>query len=287
MKMPLPEPVAAPVQSGADAESGSGPVSLRPCCPSCGSVDRKALPWGADRWTLVECLSCEMVYMPETPRLEAFAAQYEWSATYAAEAQARKKRAPIIARIDAATRWRTRLIPQTNPMDFVRGRLTRGSILDVGCGNGGYLATHAAGYELHGIDISPKLTADAARVFEPTGGRVVCASAAEGLNRFAEHSIDAAILRSYLEHEPEPLPVLRRLRDVLKPGGFAVVKTPNYDSVNRLLAGRRWCGFRFPDHVNQFTPKTLSELAQRAGFTVEWRWRDRLPTDDNMWCVLS
>jgi hypothetical protein len=43
----------------------------------------------------------------------------------------------------------------------------------------------------------------------------------------------AASLRSYLEHEADPLPVLENLQRVLAPHGFAVTKVPNYGSLNQ------------------------------------------------------
>jgi SAM-dependent methyltransferase len=266
------------------AQPGASRISRS--CPCCGEAARRPLRWGKDGWETAQCLSCEFVYTTDAPGLVALAQDYEWSASFAAEGRARKARSPILARIDAATRWRTRIRVQTNPMDFIRPRLSRGAVLDVGCGNGNYLAAHAAGYRLHGIDISPPLAKAAHALFETTGGGAICAPATVALAAMAPRSIDAAILRSYLEHEAEPLPVLQRLREVLKPGGFAVVKVPNYASLNRIVMGRRWCGFRFPDHLNHFTPATLSAIAVRAGFETEWRWRDRLPTDDNMWCVM-
>ncbi len=256
-------------------------------CPCCDNHSRRELRWGRDGWTTAQCLSCDLVYTTEAPSHVALAEDLEWSVSFAAEERARKRRSPLLARLDAATRWRTRLRQQTNPMDFIRPRLAGGAVLDIGCGNGSYLATHAAGYRLYGIDISPPLTRVADGLFASTGGGAICAPALQALTTMSAGSIDAAILRSYLEHEAEPLPVLERLRMVLKPGGFAVVKVPNYASLNRHLMGQRWCGFRFPDHLNYFTPATLSAIAARAGFRSEWRWRDRLPTDDNMWCVLS
>ncbi len=283
-------PFEESVQGGhwpvAPALSQSGSRRALRSCPCCGQAERKALPWGKDGWQTAQCLSCELVYTTEAPSLAALAEDFEWSASFEAEARARKTRSPLLARIDAATRWRTRIRVQTNPMDFIRPRLASGAVLDIGCGNGSYLATNAAGYRLHGIDISPPLAKAADALFTQTGGRAICAPATVALGAMPARSIDAAILRSYLEHEAEPLAVLQRLRQVLKPDGFAVVKVPNYASLNRKVMGRRWCGFRFPDHLNHFTPKTLSAMAERAGFRTEWRWRDRLPTDDNMWCVM-
>jgi hypothetical protein len=82
------------------------------------------------------------------------------------------------------------------------------------------------------------------------------------------------------------LPVLENLRRVLAPNGFAVVKVPNYGSLNRKVMGVRWCGFRYPDHLNYFTPKTLRAMAAKAGFQTRFALTGRLPTGDNMWALI-
>ncbi len=115
---------------------------------------------------------------------------------------------------------------------------------------------------------------------------MVCASAKEGLSAFEPGSIDAAVLNSYLEHEREPAAVLAGLWRVLKVGGVAVVKVPNFGSLMRVAMGNEWGGFRFPDHVNYFTLRTLTEMARAASFDVHARLVDRIPTDDNIWAVL-
>ncbi len=43
----------------------------------------------------------------------------------------------------------------------------------------------------------------------------------------------------------EPRPVLRELYRTLAPGGVAIVKVPNFGSLNRVIMGSRWCGFRY------------------------------------------
>jgi hypothetical protein len=65
-----------------------------------------------------------------------------------------------------------------------------------------------------------------------------------------------------------------------------IVKVPNYASWNRKIRANRWCGFRFPDHVNYFTPHTLKSMLQETGFQiVKFSIFDHLPTSDNMWLV--
>jgi hypothetical protein len=62
---------------------------------------------------------------------------------------------------------------------------------------------------------------------------------------------------------------------------------PNFASWNRVIRGAKWCGFRYPDHVNYFSPRTLKLLAEVSGYRMEPQHiTDRLPFSDNMYAVL-
>ena len=43
---------------------------------------------------------------------------------------------------------------------------------------------------------------------------------------------------------------------------------PNFGSVNRRVSGSQWCGFRYPDHVNYFTPQSLRTMAADCGLSL-------------------
>ena len=74
----------------------------------------------------------------------------------------------------------------------------------------------------------------------------------------------------------------------LRAGGRVIVKVPNYASWNRRLRGTRWCGYRWPDHVNYFTPATLAAAARAAGLeVVRMNAFDRLPISDSLYAVLG
>ncbi len=72
----------------------------------------------------------------------------------------------------------------------------------------------------------------------------------------------------------------------LRKGGIAVIKVPNFGSVNRMVRGPKWCGIRLPDHVNYFTRDSLTKLADQAGFDIHFPFLLSLPTDDNVVAVL-
>ena len=137
-----------------------------------------------------------------------------------------------------------------------------------------------------GIEISKSLAAAADASFRPFGGQCLQAPAVEGLARFAAGYFRGALLIGYIEHEFFPRQALCALREKLADGAAVVIKTPNYASLNRRVMGARWSGFRFPDHVNYFTPATLAEMARRAGFSTHYGPTDRNPVSDSLWGVL-
>ena len=119
------------------------------------------------------------------------------------------------------------------------------------------------------------------------GGHVVHASALDGMKKFEDNFFDGVIMRSYLEHEAQPREVLEACYDKLKPGGGIYVKVPNFDTINRLVRGIKWCGFRFPDHLNYFGIKTLKNLAERENYKFSIINNMTRFTNDNVHCFLS
>ena len=267
---------------------GIVPVRERDC-PLCGESS-SGVPSGRYSrapWTVKDCPVCGFVYIDRAPE---FAVQFEtmaWERTTKVEEQRRAELRPFSYKASKRTRFRMHLLPKRTVLGYVAARIRVGNVLDLGCGDGQAMASFPESFVPYGIEISTKAAALADHAFRERGGYAINAACVEGLRRFPAGFFAAASLRSYLEHEAEPLPVLQQLSRALAPGGFAVVKVPNYGSLNRRIMGRRWCGFRYPDHLNYFTPRTLSGMAERAGFTASFGLTGRLPTSDNMWAVLA
>lgn len=55
---------------------------------------------------------------------------------------------------------------------------------------------------------------------------------------------------------------------MLKPGGVAVVSTPNARGYGAVLLGKRWNNWHAPYHLNLFTRPSLRRLAEETGFEV-------------------
>ena len=103
---------------------------------------------------------------------------------------------------------------------------------------------------------------------------------------FAPEFFTGVIMSSFLEHEPNLVGTLLAARQIMRPGARLIVKVPNYASWNRALRGAKWCGFRFPDHVNYFTPDVLRTVVARTGFRIlRFGLLEHFPTSDNMWLL--
>jgi SAM-dependent methyltransferase len=228
-----------------------------------------------------------MVYLENPVEYSALAGEMAWEKTYVAEAEARRRRNPVLYRAARAPKamWQ-RLLGRDKLVRWARRYFAPGPVLDVGCAGGYTLDRLPRRFVPYGIEISTELSRLAQQRFARRGGRVVQGDALSALAQFDAGFFTGAIMTSFLEHEPEPRAVLDAASRVMRTNSRLIVKVPNFASWNRGLRGARWCGFRFPDHVNYFTPKLLTALLAGSGLHVlRFGLFDRFPTSDSMWLV--
>lgn len=257
-------------------------------CPSCGADNRArpAGPYSRDDWQVKPCGQCGFVYLENVPVYEELADTHAWEKSAPAEGETRRRESPVLQSFSKGTRFRLHWFKRTRLADLSARYVPPGIVVDVGCGDGWQIANLPGDYVRCGIEISKDMAERARHALEPDGGFVVCAPAVAGLNQLQAGTISGVVMRSFLEHESDPLGALAGTARALKAGGALIVKVPNYGSLNRRVMGRKWCGFRWPDHVNYFTPASLVHMVREAGLDVaRFGIADRLPTSDNMWLV--
>lgn len=159
-----------------------------------------------------------------------------------------------------------------NVLQGLEGRLPKGmpkSLLDIGThvGRFVYLADKA-GWEAEGVELNSVTAAYAAqRAGRPIHQRRAQDLIAEG-RRFS-----ALTFNDVLEHIPQPVPVLAKVRSLLHPGGLLAVKVPHgpvqrlKEKIRRMLLRRSEAGVgvRFV-HVNHFTVSSLRLCLEAAGY---------------------
>ena len=110
-------------------------------------------------------------------------------------------------------------------------KLPPGRLLDVGCGLGHLLSGVDPRWERHGIEISEYAAEKA------TAHGVIFHGDLESAN-YPDRFFDVVTLYHVIEHMEDPERELREIKRVLKPGGWFIVGTPNFDSA---------CARRFGD----------------------------------------
>ena len=148
-------------------------------------------------------------------------------------------------------------------------RVTRGhALLDVGAHAGRFLRlARGAGWESEGLELNPKTAAYAAQV----SGALVHQG---NIHTFTPtRCYDAVTLTDVLEHVPQPLDVLTRVRTFLCPGGWVAIKVPNGPAqrVKETLRARLRPSYRatLADnlvHVNHFSAASLARALTATGF---------------------
>lgn len=259
------------------------PVGQR-ACPLCGGGEAAELPrYSREGWRVARCAGCGFVYLANPPGHAALSEDFAWEKGLDAEKARRLKAAPAMYGIDYATRFRTGLFQKTDMQKYVAWFGNGGNVLDIGCAQGDRIGPPFTPY---GIEISKALAEEADANMRARGGRCVHGPGAEAIGAFEPGLFDGIVMRSYLEHEEQPLKVLEGAHRALKATGAVYVKVPNWGSVNRRVTGGKWCGVRLPDHVNYFTPASLRAMAAKAGFEMEIKNPLNLPFDDNIHALL-
>jgi len=144
---------------------------------------------------------------------------------------------------------------------FIEQWRAPGRLLDVGCGDGAFLArAEARGWTVVGLETSPEA---AARARAACRGQVVCAPLEQAS---LPGELDAVTFWDCLEHLASPAAALRQVGARLRSGAVVAITMPNGAGAESRLWGRRWPYLDLAryGHLHHFTPRSLRRLLERA-----------------------
>jgi SAM-dependent methyltransferase len=196
---------------------------------------------------LVRCRNCGLVYVNPRPSPEEVKDYYP-----AAYHETR-------ASVDMALQRRR----QEDKLHKLQAHSRGGRLLDVGCGEGLFLhLARRAGWEVRGVEVAETSTAYARETLnlDVFAGDLLEAN-------FPSQHFDAVTFWHVLEHLHDPRGELREAHRILKPGGLLIVGAPNIASWQAGLLGVEWTALDIPRHLYHFSPGSLREMLERAGFT--------------------
>ncbi len=223
-------------------------------CPICQSHRFKSL-FAVQNADLVECSACSLVYVP-TPAPEVtsvYKASYFHGDTdvhgygnYENEFQSHYE----------TFQYRLRATEEK-----LGGR---GRVLDVGCalGHFGKVALDR-GWDVFITDISEFAVQKSAVKFGLKG----FVSSPDKLP-VRDGSFDCVTLFDVVEHVSHPVELLQNMHSALQKNGVLHLTTPDQSSWTARLLGKHWYHFKPDEHLIYFTPKTIANALDRAGFEV-------------------
>ena len=209
-------------------------------CPSCLNTGSSALT-GFEAAGLEKCQGCGLVFSGKRPSREELAAHY---AAYGRD----DYKSPL-----TMLRYRQLLA------GFEKFRKVN-RILDVGCGQGFFMeAALEAGWEVYGTEFD-EVSAAAARSekFRVFTGDIGTVTGFPG-------EFDVVTSMEVIEHVDNLSDHLHQIVGLLRPGGLLYITTPNFNSLNRRILGRKWNVISYPEHLSYFSRNSLHYLLAKNG----------------------
>jgi SAM-dependent methyltransferase len=142
-------------------------------------------------------------------------------------------------------------------------KLPPGRLLDVGCGLGHLLSGVDPRWERHGIEISEYAAERATEHGVIFHGDLTSAN-------YPDRFFDVVTLYHVIEHMEDPERELREIKRVLKPGGWLIAGTPNFDSACARRFGDNFRLLHDVTHISLFSAESLRRLLEDNGFSVDW-----------------
>jgi len=289
-------------------------------CPICSSARREllydeledyAFECAPGKWTMYHCESCGVAYLDPRPDQEtiglAYKKYYTHQATDSNNSQIQNLKVAMLngyinMRFGVELSPSSRLgilyylVPGRRKGIDSKGRGLdqmhddkAGKVLDVGCGNGKFLAfAKMIGWQAFGVD-PDHAAIKVAREFDVE----ILGSFIDDVPEEYNGEFDFITLNHVIEHVHNPLAMIKKCHDLLGEEGRLWIETPNIDSQGHQRYGKYWRGLEAPRHLVVFNWGSLQELLEEAGFTeirrevsppvCKWIFKQSLLQTDSNW----
>lgn len=203
----------------------------------------------SERFSIVRCAACGMAYVSPRPAGAALA-RYYVRGYYDKPGEDS----------GGVGRWLGRLFMTERALKAAAAR-PAGRILDIGCGEGTFLAAMSRrGWDCWGVEVSAE---GAARASARPELRVFNAPLEEcGL---APKTFDLVTLWHSIEHVEDPAALLRQVAGLVKDDGRILLAFPNAASWDFRVFRARWFHLDPPRHLHYFSPTTMDRLLEASG----------------------
>jgi 2-polyprenyl-3-methyl-5-hydroxy-6-metoxy-1,4-benzoquinol methylase len=198
---------------------------------------------------MVECKNCGFIYANPRPDWETLKELYQ---TYhSRNSKGMKSWAELMDRIFKETAC------------FISNQFPySGKLLDIGCGYGHFIdIMESYGWDAYGLEPSSAVSCARTKLLKVAHGTLDDV-------RYNPNSFDVITMFYVLEHLIDPVGVLLKVNNILKPGGILILRAPHSTPIVRLLSilGIENNLYDLPFHLSDFSPETIRRILEKTGF---------------------
>lgn len=141
-----------------------------------------------------------------------------------------------------------------------------GRLLDIGCAWGNYLAQmRDLNWDVYGTEINEKAVKYASEELHLKNVRHGFFEDVAWETEF----FDVVNMHMVLEHLHQPLQSLKIVNSVMKPKATLMLSVPDISGFEARIYKDKAYTLHVPQHLNHFSPKTVTSFLNKAGFTIE------------------
>ena len=231
-------------------------------CPVCNSAHHspfitcKDYTVSQQDFNIVICNSCSFKFTNPRPEDERLGEYYK-SEDYISHSNTSKG---IVSKLYHLVRNYT----LKKKLALVSAHVSRGTILDYGCGTGMFLNTcKQSGWETFGMEPD----SGAAKIATEMGLNI--SNNIPGLKSgLGQKKLDAITLWHVLEHVTDLSKTLGFFKESLKDNGVLIIAVPNYTSYDAQYYKQYWAAYDVPRHLYHFEINSVSKLLEQYGFKL-------------------
>jgi 2-polyprenyl-3-methyl-5-hydroxy-6-metoxy-1,4-benzoquinol methylase len=231
-------------------------------CPVCKGINFKEhlkckdYTVSQETFTIVECQTCSFKFTNPIPDLSHLGDYYK-SEDYISHSDTKKG---LISKIYHLVRSRT----LKTKLSLVEKHVSRGTILDYGCGTGAFIKTcKDSGWGVYGMEPDSGARATASEQ------NLNVAENKSGLNGIKDQSLNAITLWHVLEHVTDLKDTLDFFWNKLNKQGVLIIAVPNHKGHDARYYKEYWAAYDVPRHLYHFERATMIRLLEISGFVLK------------------
>lgn len=238
-------------------------------CRVCGSI-KTSIKYHIDNYYFLKCKKCGLVFLSQnfskddifnTYNIEKYLSQnYKYNLSKENDSNNSSYFSNLENKVKFAENKYKEVIEMIGHNNSVGKKF-----LDIGCAAGFFLSIiKKYGYDPYGVEISAEGSLFAKNFFDIN----IIAKDLLELSDSYNNYFDFISMFHVLEHLPDPNIYLKKVNQIMKPGGFLIVEVPNIKSIDSLFFKYLIRIIQPPHHLYAFNYRNLEYILKKNGFEV-------------------